>query len=147
MAENNLPEIVLVDDDPEALMMMRELLERGGVEHPIRAFESGEAAIEYFLQRSSSEGSSELDPCLALVDVRMPGMSGLEVLGWIKGQARWRFLPVVLLTISNDPEDIRRAQELGADTYLLKFPLAETLAALVREAEKAVTSSKERRDS
>jgi CheY-like chemotaxis protein len=139
--EQPLLEIILVDDDPEALHMLQELLARARVANPIRAFDRGEAVIAYLRERGESRAGPLRDICLALVDIRMPGTSGFDVLAWIRSQPGLYFLPVVMLTISDDPADVRRAEELGAHSYLLKFPLPETLAGLIRVAEQMVRSN------
>ncbi|MGZ8920414.1 MAG: response regulator, partial [Limisphaerales bacterium] len=59
-------------------------------------------------------------PDLVLLDLKMPRKSGLEVLGWIREQANYKRLPVVVFTSSKHDQDINRAYELGANSYLVK---------------------------
>jgi two-component system response regulator len=59
-------------------------------------------------------------PCLALVDLSMPGKSGFEVLEWIRGSQTTRTLPVLILTSSSQESDVQQSYLLGANGYLVK---------------------------
>jgi CheY-like chemotaxis protein len=75
----------------------------------------GVAAIEYLF---SPERSTEEMPRLVLLNLKMPRLNGFEVLKKMRADERTRFVPVVMLTSSDPPEDVRRAYELGANGYL-----------------------------
>ena len=63
----------------------------------------------------------------------MPKLNGFEVLRWIRKQAAFKSLPVVMLSGSDEPRDIKRATELGATRYLIKHPPPEEFAQLLVE--------------
>ena len=67
-----------------------------------------------------SNGTPHGLPVCVLLDIKLPSKSGLEVLAWIRGQPRLKRLPVIMLTSSLIPDDIKRAYDLGANSYLLK---------------------------
>lgn len=79
---------------------------------------NGVEAINYLL---SPERSAAGMPRLVLLDLNMPYLDGFEVLKRLRADERTRFVPVVMLTSSDQPEDVRRAYELGANGYLDKL--------------------------
>jgi CheY-like chemotaxis protein len=134
-ADSSLPGVMVVDDEPEALDLVARLFAQAKIRNPLHLFTTGEAAVEY-LQRLCAEALGALhDPCLAILDIRMPGMSGNDVLHWIRSQSLLSYLSVVMLSTTADAAEVQRAEALGADAYLLKYPVAETLAGLVRAAQ------------
>jgi two-component system, response regulator len=78
----------------------------------------GVEAIDYLLSPERSDTSM---PCLVLLDLNLPHLNGFEVLKRMRADERTRFVPVVMLTSSDHPEDVRRAYELGANGYLDKL--------------------------
>ena len=79
----------------------------------------GEAALEYLMEREAS-GDPEAPPHFILLDLRLPKVDGLEVLEKIKGSDNLRRIPVVVLTTSQAEQDVSRAYELHANSYLVK---------------------------
>ncbi len=71
-------------------------------------------------------------PAAMLLDVKMPGLNGLEVLAQIRGDPGLRFLPVVMMTASKEETDVRRAYELGANGYIVKSIDPDACAASLR---------------
>ena len=85
---------------------------RAGVQTKLDVACDGDQAITA-LQDGSASGIA----CV-LLDLKLPGKSGLEVLEWIRQQPRLKRLPVVLFTSSSQPSDVNRAYDLGANSYL-----------------------------
>jgi CheY-like chemotaxis protein len=81
------------------------------------------------LEKSTLNGGP---PVCVLLDVKLPRVSGLEVLAWIREQPRLRRLPVILLTSSSQTADINRAYDLGANSFLVKPPDLDSLTQLVK---------------
>src|SRR3954468_18673400 len=121
---NDRPPILVVDDEEEARSLIKILLEKAAVTNPIKLFASGEEAIEYLKDRYLSAAAGLLKCGLMLLDVKMPRLSGFDVLGWIRQQELLNRLIVVMFSTSDEAKDIERAMKLGAHTYLLKFPSA-----------------------
>ena len=97
------------------------------------------APPQLLLARNGAEAMTLLNglgsasvPSLILSDLKMPNVDGLELLAWVKGQSRFREIPFVLLTSSNDERDRSRAKELGADDYLVKPTGLEELVKVLR---------------
>ena len=129
---NALPPVLLVDDDEESLFLIERLLAQAKVANPIRTFGDGEDVIEYLGTACATTASHLLRSGLLLLDVKMPRPTGFDVLAWIRKQPLLKNLVVVMLSTSEEAKDLERAKELGAHTYLVKYPTAATLAALVR---------------
>jgi CheY-like chemotaxis protein len=110
--------ILVVDDVDDDRQIMRRRLVRAGFE--VVEADSGEAALE-LLARSAFD--------LMMLDLRMPGLSGLDVLEALRGPQLEHGLPVIIVSVSDDPNDMASARRLQASAYLRKpvdFPLALT---------------------
>ena len=102
------PVIVMIEDDPDISTMYRLQLERDGY----RVHESPDGNVGLELMRT-------LRPALVLLDLRLPGMDGFEVLRRIR-EAGAEAPPVMVVSNYGDPDMVRRAQELGATDYVVK---------------------------
>jgi CheY-like chemotaxis protein len=130
-ADVSLPPVFILDDDEDAIMLIKKLLDDAQVPNPVHAFHDGEELIVHF-KRAWRAAGSVLASGLLLLDVKMPRLSGFDVLHWIRDQAWLSNLVVVMLSTSDEEKDVERARALGAHSYLLKYPKAQTLGALVR---------------
>jgi two-component system response regulator len=107
--------ILHVEDNPDDVMLTGLAFRKAGSPAKLMVVEDGEKAV------CALEGAGDDDsPDLVLLDVKLPSMSGLEVLAWIRSQPRYKRLPVVMLTSSQLPDDITSAYDLGANSYLVK---------------------------
>lgn len=114
----NLRPILLIEDNSDDAYFMQKAFEAAGVPNTVVVMTDGEEAIEYL---SRPDMSDELKrPCLTLLDLKLPYRTGFDVLAHLRGQATTRLLTVVVLTSSNEPSDINRAHELGANAYVVK---------------------------
>lgn len=105
--------VLVVDDDPGHRSLIRRNLVRAGLAAEIREFAGGEEVLAWL--RDAPDGRYAM-----LLDVRMPRVDGLEVLGTIKTDPRLQPMPVLMLTTTDDPTEVRRAAELGCNLYLTK---------------------------
>jgi CheY-like chemotaxis protein len=71
-------------------------------------------------------------PAIVFLDLKLPIMMGLEVLGWIRSEAKFTDLIVVVLTSSNEPSDLKEAYRLGANSYVVKPPDADQLLEMAK---------------
>jgi len=114
-----LPTILLVDDDEDHVLVARRAIERAGLPAEVRLAKAGEEALRLLgLHPDVSEALPSV--VLVLLDIGLPGLSGWEVLKRIRASERTRRTPVVMVSSSNRPEDVRRSYELGANSYLVK---------------------------
>ncbi len=121
MNESKVIEILLVEDNPrDAELMIRALRKRNLANH-LTHVEDGSQALDFLLNRGAYTGSSGSDlPRIVLLDLKLPKVGGLEVLRQLKSNENTRRIPVVIVTSSAEDPDIRRAYELGANSYVVK---------------------------
>lgn len=106
--------ILSIDDDANDAFLLRAAVRKCGFSGVIRFAMDGHEAVEVL------HSSVEPRPDLILLDLKMPQMSGFEVLQWLANQERLADTCVSVFTSSSDPGDILRAYALGADLYLVK---------------------------
>jgi CheY-like chemotaxis protein len=116
MLERTVYHILLVEDNPLDVDLIQRTIQKANLPVGLDIARDGEEALAHL--KRWDEGSPV--PVVILLDLRLPRLSGLEVLKTIKTHPRYRILPVVVLTVSSDEEDIQRAYQLGANSYIVK---------------------------
>jgi CheY-like chemotaxis protein len=128
--------ILLVDDDPDDQLLVREALAEVSVPIDLRVVGDGMEMLDYLRRQGKFIKTPAPRPDLILLDLNMPRMSGHEALAEIKQDPRYRSIPVVVLTTSSQEDDVDRTYELGANSFITKpstFPgLVEVMNALDR---------------
>ena len=113
--------ILMADDSEDDRLMTREALEESFVGDELREVEDGEELMEYLHREGAySEPLTSPRPDLILLDLNMPRKSGQEALEEIKKDARFRRIPVVVLTTSDAEQDIVRSYDLGVNSFITK---------------------------
>ena len=126
--------ILLVEDDPDDVMLLREGLKSGKGLVDMRVAQDGMEAMAYLHGDPPFSGATR--PALILLDLKLPRISGLEVLAEIKGDPNLRLIPVLVLTTSSGGADVQEAYSLGANCFLPKptgLAGIRTLAGLIEE--------------
>jgi CheY-like chemotaxis protein len=108
-------DILLIEDNPHDAELIVKALRRGGLANRLLIFPDGVEALEWLFAPTA-----HTLPRVVLLDLKLPKMSGLEVLRQIKTDDRTRMLPVVVLTSSEHESDITASYELGANSYIVK---------------------------
>jgi len=118
---SNRRTILLVEDDPNDVLLVQRAFRNARIANPIHAVPHGDAAVAY-LSGTGEYADRERHPLpvVILLDLKLPRRSGHEVLQWLRQQPVLKRLPVVVLTSSKETEDINRAYDLGANSYLVK---------------------------
>ena len=124
--------ILLVEDDPGDVLMTREALAESKLLNDLQVVADGRAAIDH-LTAVADNGTQK--PDLILLDLNLPKVDGREVLAFIKGDARLRRIPVVILTTSSAEEDIARSYDLHANAYVTKPVDFEQFMSVVRKVD------------
>jgi len=110
--------VLLVDDDPGDVLLVREAFEDNKVGNLLSVVSDGVEAMQYV--RREGDYAEAARPDLILLDLNLPRKSGIEVLAEIKGDPVLSMIPVVVLTTSEAEEDIVRAYKLHANAYITK---------------------------
>src|SRR5690349_17776011 len=121
MEKNYFP-VLLVEDDLNDIFLVKRAFKIAQIENPLQIVTDGQEAINY-LKGEGKYGDREAHPLpkLMVMDIKMPRRSGFEVLEWVKGQAgSLRRIPIIIVSSSDNPADINRAYELGANAYMVK---------------------------
>lgn len=119
--ETNRDLILLVEDDPSHVLLIQRAFQEAAVETPLQVVEDGDQALAY-LAGYGPYANRELYPLpnLILLDLKLRRRSGFDILGWLRHHPGLKRIPVIVLTGSEVIEDIDRAYELGANSYLVK---------------------------
>ena len=113
--------ILLVDDDENDVLVMTMALKKVGMPCPVRVAKDGRDAQDYLSGAGKFADRSEYPlPCLMLVDLKLPRVTGLEVLRWLRERPEFDSTIVLVLSSSPMPDDIDRAYHLRANAYLVK---------------------------
>ena len=128
----NTRTILYVEDEENDVFLMQHAWKSAGVLNPLKVVTDGEQAVQYLSGEGKYANRSEHPlPCLVLLDLKLPKMGGLDVLKWIRTQPAIHLLPVIILSSSNRPEDLRTAYARGANSYLVKSPTTDGLVKMV----------------
>jgi two-component system response regulator len=113
--------ILLVEDNPDHQELTLMTLSEGNVTNDVVVAGDGLEALEYLFATGRHTGRDGRDlPALVLLDLKLPKLSGIEVLRRIRSDERTRYVPVVVLTSSSEEEDIVASLESGANSYVRK---------------------------
>jgi CheY-like chemotaxis protein len=128
---NNQFTVLLVEDDLNDIFLVKRAFKKAHIPNPLQVATDGVEAIRY-LQGDGKYVDRQLYPLprLIVMDIKMPRKTGFEVLDWIKKDGILKRIPVIIVSSSDQPEDINHAYELGANAYMVKpvdFRAVETL--------------------
>lgn len=113
--------ILLVDDSANDIFLMRMAFKKAEFNHPLQEVRNGEQAIAYLEGEGIySDREKHPLPSVMLLDLNMPMKNGFEVLARVRAQPAFKRISIIILTASRRPEDVERAFDLGASSYLVK---------------------------
>lgn len=114
-------DILIVEDNPDDLDLALGALRNHNIANRIQVARDGEQALDYLFARGSYAGRSEQDmPKVILLDLKLPKISGIEVLRAVKSGETTRRIPVVVLTSSREDRDLIETYDLGVNSYVQK---------------------------
>jgi DNA-binding response OmpR family regulator len=117
---SNLGRILLVEDDPKDVELTMTALEEYNLANEVVVARDGEEALDYLYRRGNFATRSTDNPAVLLLDLKLPKVDGLEVLQQIKGDAKLKLIPVVVLTSSHEEKDMVTSYKLGVNAYVVK---------------------------
>ena len=128
-------DVLLVEDNPADVELTRRALRQARVASPLATAADGAEALDFVFARGAYATRADAPPPRVIfLDLKLPKISGLEVLERLKGDPRTRGIPVVVLTSSAEAPDVARAYQLGANSYLVKPVDFEKFADAVGQA-------------
>jgi two-component system response regulator len=114
---NTGPTIMLVDDSPDDVALTMRAFKKNNITNKVLVAADGEEALRYLLP---DDDTNNPVPALVLLDINLPKINGLEVLRRLRQDERTRYMPVVVLTTSNEERDIVETYDLGANSFVRK---------------------------
>ena len=121
MYDQNEITVLLVEDDLNDIFLVKRAFKRANIPNPLQVVTDGVEAVQYLIGEGKyTDRRLYPIPHLIVMDLKMPRKNGLEVLEWLKKDGILKRIPVVIVSSSDQPSDINRAYELGANAYMVK---------------------------
>ena len=120
--------IVMIEDDEGHARLIEKNIRRAGVHNDIVAFATGAQALHYLFGQERAR-----HPCLILLDLNLPDMTGIEILAALKSNDNTRRAPVIVLTTTDDAGEISKCYDRGANVYITKPLNYDSFAHAIRQ--------------
>jgi CheY-like chemotaxis protein len=133
----NSGRILVAEDDPTDAFFLQRAFSKAGISVKLHFVRDGQEVIDYLRgDKPFEDRNAHPLPHLLLLDLKMPKLNGFDVLDWLKRQPGLKRLLVVIFTSSEESQDINRAYDLGANSYLVKPHAIDDLMRVVERLEK-----------
>jgi len=117
--KTEIKRILIVDDSPKDIELTIAALSENNLANEIVVAEDGEEALDYLYKRGKFLNEPGY-PAIILLDIKMPKMNGIEVLRHIRGDSKFKLIPVIMVTSSREERDLVESYKLGANSYVVK---------------------------
>jgi CheY-like chemotaxis protein len=124
MPSEQMVTILVVEDDPGHARLIERNLRYSNIANEIVKLNDGRRALDYLFGEGEYEGSERPSSLLVLLDLNLPVLDGFQVLERMKSDDRTRHIPVIMVTSSDDTQDVSKCYELGCNVFLTK-PLVD----------------------
>lgn len=125
--------IIMIEDDEGHARLIERNIRRSGVNNEILPFSNGTDALNYLFGNDGTGAVHKGRAFLILLDLNLPDMTGIEILRQIKENRHLKSAPVVVLTTTDDSQEIKRCYELGCNVYITKPVNYESFANAIRQ--------------
>ncbi len=115
-----LKRLLLVEDDSKDVELTLEALSEYNLANEVIVARDGEEALDYLYRKGKFQTVPNGNPAAILLDLKLPKINGIEVLGRIRADEKLRMIPVIVLTSSRQEEDLQKCYELGVNGYVVK---------------------------
>lgn len=125
--------ILLLEDDPNDALLLQRALRKNNILNPVHVVRDGLEGIDYLAGLGKYADREKYPfPNVLILDIKMPRMTGLEFLEWIKRHPQYRVIPTLILSSSQEAVDVAQAYALGANSYMVKPAKIDDLQELAR---------------
>lgn len=131
MNDHRSVNIIMIEDDEGHARLIEKNIRRAGILNDIVHFTDGTSALAFLF--NAPDGPALNGPALVLLDLNLPDMSGIDILGRIKADDVLRRTPVVVLTTTDDKVEIQRCYDLGCNVYITKPVDYDSFAQAIRQ--------------
>src|SRR3981189_2896815 len=125
--------IIMIEDDEGHARLIERNIRRSGVHHEIVPFTNGTESVNYMFGEDGGGAAHQGEALLILLDLNLPDMTGIEILRRVKENKYLKCAPVVVLTTTDDSQEIKRCYELGCNVYITKPVNYESFANAIRQ--------------
>jgi CheY-like chemotaxis protein len=125
--------IIMIEDDEGHARLIERNIRRSGVNNEILAFTNGTAAVKHLFGSDGTGIGHKGQALLILLDLNLPDMTGIDILKQLKANTYLKSAPVVVLTTTDDAQEIKRCYELGCNVYITKPVNYESFANAIRQ--------------
>jgi CheY-like chemotaxis protein len=129
----SLVPILIADDEAEDRYFLEKALRKAGAKNPIIEFHDGADLLEFLRKETAAQKSIHEIATLLLLDIKMPLVDGFDAMRWIRDDPVVNLLRIAIVSSSSLPRDQEKAAELGAISYLEKYPSSAALGALLAQ--------------
>jgi len=120
----NEVEIQIVEDDDGHAKLIEKNLNRGGIRNKVTRFKDGEDVLKFYFESGKARKLNG-QRFVMLLDIRMPNVDGIEVLRRMKADDELQKVPIIMITTTDDPQEVDKCHELGCSCYIKKPVNAE----------------------
>lgn len=120
MINAKVKKILLVEDDPRDVELTLEALSEYNIANTIDVVHDGAQALDYLYCRGDYAERQDGNPSVVLLDLKMPRLSGIDVLKVVKSDPKLKTIPIIILTSSREETDLKECYELGVNAYVVK---------------------------
>jgi two-component system response regulator len=116
-----MPEIIIIEDNESDADLVIRALKKNNIANKVLVIKDGEEALDYFFYKGKwAERPPGHNPKMVLLDLKMPKVSGIEVLRKLKADERTKIIPIIMLTSSKEDPDVKECYSLGVNSYVVK---------------------------
>ncbi len=112
--------ILVAEDDEGHAGLIRKNLDRAGIVNPLVHFPDGQAVVDYLFRQGPGPHREPGRAFILLLDIRMPRLDGTEVLQRVKADPELCKIPVIMITTTDDPNEVENCHRLGCNNYITK---------------------------
>ena len=133
MSTAQKPTVLLAEDDPNDLFLVKRAIRKAKLAISLQVVGNGEEAVSYLMREGDYADTERYPlPTLILTNLKMPRMNGIELLIWVKQQPNLKDIPVIVMSSSEEPDEVSQVTDLGANAHFVKPLSVDALAKILK---------------